>query len=62
MIVTVAFPATQANQSLWHSNAALVPMAALVARLRRPLLALAVVVSGAIAVPLERYSVDGHLI
>jgi hypothetical protein len=50
--ITWAFPATQANVSLWRHNAALAPLAVLVARLPRPLQAAAVLTAAAIAVPL----------
>jgi hypothetical protein len=49
--LTWAFPATQANVSLWRHNAALAPLAALVARLPRPLQASALLAAAAIAVP-----------
>jgi hypothetical protein len=50
--ITWAFPATQANVSLWRQNAALTPLAVLVARLPRPVQAVAIVAAAAIAVPL----------
>jgi hypothetical protein len=49
--ITWAFPATQANVSLWRHNAALAPIAVLVARLPRPLQAAAILAAAAIAVP-----------
>ena len=50
--ITWAFPATQANVSLWRHNAALTPIAVLVTRLPRPLQAAAILGSAAIAVPI----------
>jgi hypothetical protein len=50
--LTWAFPATQANVSLWRHNAALAPLAALVARLPRPLQAASILAAAAISVPL----------
>jgi hypothetical protein len=61
-IVTWAFPATQANVSLWRSNAALMPLAVLVARLPRPLLAAAVIAAAAIASPVAWLFFQGRLI
>jgi hypothetical protein len=50
--ITWAFPATQANVSLWRHNAALTPLAVLITRLPRPLQAAAVFAAAAIAVPI----------
>jgi hypothetical protein len=60
--ITWAFPATQANVSLWRQNAALAPLAALVARLPRPLQVAAVVASAAIAVPVAWLYFQNRLI
>jgi hypothetical protein len=61
-LVTWAFPATQANVSLWRSNAALMPLAVLVARLPRPLLTVAVCAAAAIAPPVAWLFFQGRLI
>jgi hypothetical protein len=50
--ITWAFPATQANVSLWRQNAALAPLAVLVARLPRPVQVASIFAAGAIAVPI----------
>jgi hypothetical protein len=50
--VTWAFPATQANVSLWRQNAALTPLAILITRLPRPVQAAAILAAAAIAVPI----------
>ncbi|MCW2976675.1 MAG: hypothetical protein JWM06_1956 [Actinomycetia bacterium] len=61
-LITWAFPLTQANVSIWRSQAALTPVAVLVARLPRPLLALAVVGAVAVSVPVARLYFAGRLI
>jgi hypothetical protein len=50
--ITWAFPATQANVSLWRHNAALTPLAVLITRLPRPVQAAAILAAAAIAVPI----------
>jgi hypothetical protein len=49
--ITWAFPATQANVSLWRHYAVLTPLAVLVARLSRPVQAASILAAAAIAVP-----------
>jgi hypothetical protein len=50
--ITWAFPATQANVSLWRHYAALTPLAVLITRLPRPVQAAAILAASAIAVPI----------
>jgi hypothetical protein len=60
--ITWAFPATQANVSLWRQNAALTPLAVLVVRLPRPLQAAAICGAAAIAVPIAWLYFENRLI
>jgi hypothetical protein len=62
MLVTWGFPLTQANVSVWRSQAALAPMAALVARLPRPVLAVSIAASIGLSVLLARLYFSGRLI
>ena len=61
-LVTWAVPLTQGNISVQRSQAALAPIAVLVARLPRPLLVAAVCVVVAVSVPVARLYFDGLLI
>jgi len=61
-VVTWVLPLTQANVSIWRSQAALAPLAVLVARLPRPLLVLAVAAVVAVSVPAARLFFEGRLI
>jgi hypothetical protein len=61
-VVTWAVPLTQGNISTQRSQAALVPIAVLVARLPRPLLATAVLLTAAISIPLAWVYFQGSLV
>jgi hypothetical protein len=60
--ITWAFPATQANVSLWRHNAALTPLAVLVARLPRPVQVAAILAVAAIAVPVAWLYFENRLV
>jgi hypothetical protein len=61
-LVTWAVPLTQGNISVQRSQAALAPLAVLVARLPRPLLLVAVAAVVALSEPVARLYFDGRLI
>jgi hypothetical protein len=61
-LATWAFPLAQANVSVWRSEAALLPLAALMPRLPRPLLVVVVVVAGWISVPMAMLYFEGKLV
>jgi hypothetical protein len=61
-VVTWAFPLTQANVSVYRSQAALLPLALLVRRLPRPALVLAVAGALVLSVPMARLFVEGKLV
>jgi hypothetical protein len=61
-VVTWAVPLTQANLSLWRSQAALLPLALLVGRLPRALAAAAVVAAAGVAVPMALLFFHNRLI
>ena len=61
-LVTWAVPLTQGNISVQRSQAALAPLAVLVARLPRPLLLLAVAAVVALSEPVARLYFEGRLI
>jgi hypothetical protein len=59
---TWAFPLTQAHVSVWRSHAALAPLAVLVSRLPRPLLAVSIAAAIAVGWPIARVFFEGRLI
>jgi hypothetical protein len=61
-VATWALPLTQANVSVWRSQAALAPLAVLVARLPRPVALSIVAALVAISVPMALLFFDGTLI
>jgi hypothetical protein len=61
-LVTWAVPLTQGNISVQRSQAALAPLAVLVARLPRPVLLVAVAAVVALSEPVARLYFDGRLI
>lgn len=61
-VATWALPLAQANVSLQRSQAGLLPLAVLVARLPRPLLYALVVAAAAVAVAMEKLFLDGRIV
>jgi hypothetical protein len=61
-VVTWILPLTEATVSLWRNQAALAPLAVLVARLPRPVAFSAVAALVAISVPMAILFFDGTLI
>jgi hypothetical protein len=60
--VTWALPLSQGNISVQRSQAALLPVAVLVARLPRPLLVVAIAATVALSIPVARLYFDGLLV